>query len=306
MLQKINILVLMATYNGSKYISEQIDSVLMQEGVNIKLLISDDNSTDDTILIINKYLNDSRVSLVENKNRSGSAAKNFLNLVKIVDNPENYDFFAFCDQDDIWLSNKLLQATQCLKSDNADLYLSNLIKWDQKSGKKDLIKKNYSQKKYDFLFEGGSAGCTYVFTNAFYNKSKIALSQLKLTEWKNFSHDWYFYFFARTNNFKVFIDKNAYILYRIHDTNVHGQLNSFTYNAIKERLKMIREGWYFEQIEGFKNLLDENSESKKIYKLYSQNLLTRIYVIFYYNLSLMRSTNKFFMFCAVSLFIKKR
>jgi len=306
MSQKANVLVLMATYNGAKYISEQIDSVLKQEGVNVKILISDDNSTDDTVLVINKYKEDNRINLVKNDNRSGSAAKNFLHLMKIVENPNNYDYFAFCDQDDIWLPNKLAQGTECLRNEQAELYLSNLIRWNQKTGKKEIIKKSYSQKKYDFLFEGGSAGCTYVFTITFYNNAKMALEKLDLNNWNNFSHDWYFYFFARINELKVFIDKNAYILYRIHDTNVHGQLNSFSYSAIKERLKMVKDGWYFDQIQGFIKLLNDNSEAKKIYKLYSQSLFTRIYVLLYYNLSLMRSTNKFLMFFIVSLLIKKK
>ena len=70
-----------------------------------------------------------------------------------------------------------------LKKEHSSLYFSNLILWDEKTNNKSIINKSYPQKKYDFLFEGGSAGCTYVFTNDFCLGLKNVLKKtLKLTE----------------------------------------------------------------------------------------------------------------------------
>ena len=179
-----------------------------------------------------------------------------------------YDYIAFADQDDIWLPNKLKAATERLQSGKADLYMSNLILWEEKINKKTIINKSYPQKKYDYLFEGGSAGCTYVFTTFFGKKLKKRLNNIDYKDWQFFSHDWLVYFFARLENYKVVMDENAYILYRVHDTNVHGQLNTFSLYAIKERLRLIKEGWYLNQAKGFMSLLYPNSEEYKIYRLY--------------------------------------
>ena len=80
------------------------------------------------------------------------------------------------------------------------------------------------------------------------------------------------------------MDENAYILYRVHDTNVHGQLNTFSLYAISERLRLIKEGWYFKQANGFVKLLNPDSDEHKIYKLYSKNYFTRLYIILRYML----------------------
>ena len=75
-MQKIQ--VLMSTYNGEKYLKEQIESILSQEGVNVSLLIRDDGSKDNTKGIIKEYLNDDRVSLFEGENIG--FVKSFLTL----------------------------------------------------------------------------------------------------------------------------------------------------------------------------------------------------------------------------------
>lgn len=68
MAQKPSVLVMMATYNGEKYVAEQIDSILAQEGVNVTLLISDDGSSDSTAEICNRICEaDNRVSLGKTK-----------------------------------------------------------------------------------------------------------------------------------------------------------------------------------------------------------------------------------------------
>ena len=69
----------MATYNGERFLREQIDSIIQQKGVNVKLIISDDGSTDQTVQIIHEYIKkqkDNNISLC-NVKRVGGSAKNF-------------------------------------------------------------------------------------------------------------------------------------------------------------------------------------------------------------------------------------
>jgi len=96
-----NISVCIATYNGEKYINEQLLSILNQLSENDEIIISDDTSTDHTINII-KLINDDRIKIFKfNSNRNPS--KNFENAI----NNSNGDIIILADQDDIWLENKV-------------------------------------------------------------------------------------------------------------------------------------------------------------------------------------------------------
>lgn len=93
----------MATYNGSKYIRKQLDSILSQSLQDFEVVVCDDCSTDDTWNILEKYMKrDKRIHLYRNKKNIGYR-KNFEGLVKLC----RGEFVAFCDQDDIWMANHL-------------------------------------------------------------------------------------------------------------------------------------------------------------------------------------------------------
>lgn len=92
--------ILLATYNGEKYVREQIDSILKQTYQDFVLYISDDKSYDDTMCIINEYKEKYpvKIQILEHDSSTGSAKGNFLYLLKNVES----DVFLFCDQDDVW------------------------------------------------------------------------------------------------------------------------------------------------------------------------------------------------------------
>lgn len=103
------VLVVMATYNGERYLKEQIDSILTQKGVKVSLLISDDCSQDGTVDVASEYASrDSRVSIRMNASNVG-VALNFMSPVYEADT-RGFDFLAFSDQDDVWLPEKLIHA----------------------------------------------------------------------------------------------------------------------------------------------------------------------------------------------------
>jgi glycosyltransferase involved in cell wall biosynthesis len=97
--------ILLATYNGQKYLAEQIDSILAQSYQDWQLLIRDDESDDGTVKIIKDYacrLSGKIKLLTDNENHLG-ASLNFGKLLEYADS----DYVMFCDQDDVWLPNKI-------------------------------------------------------------------------------------------------------------------------------------------------------------------------------------------------------
>lgn len=299
----MKILIVLASYNGAKYIKEQIDSILNQESVLLDIMVFDDCSTDTTIEVLNSYSANTNVKVYKREKGTGNAPRNFFDAIQSLSEElvNSYDFVAFSDQDDIWHPNKMFEAGKMLRDEQSSLYFSNLNLWDENTNFKSIIKKSYPQKKYDYLFEGGSAGCTYVFTNDLCIGLQKVLKKTNYYDWKQLSHDWFVYFYARANNFKVSIDRNAYITYRIHENNSYGQVNRFSLSAIRKRIKYIKNGWYFNYIKEFSEFIKPGSTESKIYHLYTKNYVSRMYVLLRYNFQLMRSSKKFIQFFIVSL-----
>ncbi|WP_455673670.1 glycosyltransferase family 2 protein [Phocaeicola sp.] len=97
--------ILLATYNGEKYIGELLDSLLQQTVKNIRILVRDDGSTDATLDVIRKYKqkNDIEIELVSNNYGNIGSTKSFEKLIEKSD----AEYFMFCDQDDVWLPDKI-------------------------------------------------------------------------------------------------------------------------------------------------------------------------------------------------------
>ncbi len=114
--------VLLATYNGEKYIKEQIDSILNQTYENIRLIISDDCSKDKTQEILKEYeKKDNRIELYIQEKNLG-VVKNIEFLLKQVKNK----YYMLSDQDDIWLPEKIEKSLETLLENNADLVFGDL------------------------------------------------------------------------------------------------------------------------------------------------------------------------------------
>lgn len=119
-MEKVDIL--LATYNGEKYLVEQLESILSQTYSDFRLLISDDCSTDGTRKILEEYKNkDDRIQLFFQGKNLG-VIKNFEYLLKKVEN----DYYMLSDQDDIWKNNKIEKSIEKLKNSESDLVYSDL------------------------------------------------------------------------------------------------------------------------------------------------------------------------------------
>ena len=118
--EKIDIL--LATYNGEKYLKEQLDSILNQTYKNIRIIISDDYSKDTTPEILKEYQKkDDRIELHIQKNNLG-VVKNIEFLLKQVKSP----YYMLADQDDYWLPEKAEKSLEKLKEEKADLVFGDL------------------------------------------------------------------------------------------------------------------------------------------------------------------------------------
>ena len=171
-----------------------------------------------------------------------------------------YDFVAFADQDDIWLSEKLCHGIQAMKSSGSKAYSSDVMAfWP--NGQQKLIKKSYTQKRFDFIFESAGPGCTYIFhVEPFLDFKKFITSHWERVLEVEF-HDWMAYSFFRSKGYKWLIDDNPTMLYRQHENNQFGANSSWT--AYVSRLRLIAEGWYANQTRLITMLLDIPPVSKR-------------------------------------------
>lgn len=115
----MKISVCLATYNGGKYIKEQLDSILSQLDTTDEVIISDDGSSDNTLEVIKK-LNEDRIKIVPNKLEKGYS-KNFENAISHASG----DIIFLSDQDDVWMPNKVALMMESLES--ADLAISDAL-----------------------------------------------------------------------------------------------------------------------------------------------------------------------------------
>lgn len=258
--------IFLAAKDGMPWLSSQIESIEKQNNINYKLFINLDLSRDNSRLFLNKKIKKNKnIKIFFSKNKIGSPAKNFFWMIKNI-NFKKFDYLAFSDQDDIWFRNKLIYAHKAIIKNKAQGYSSNLIAFGEKK-KKYYLKKDYPQKKFDYLFESVSAGCTFVLTK----DSSILFKNFLNKNWKKINrinnHDWFIYAFYRFNNLRWFCDKKYTIYYRQHKKNFLGaNINFFSY--IK-RIKLIITGWYSSEIKRIYSILVDINKNNKLINIYS-------------------------------------
>lgn len=212
--------VLMTCYNPKKYILEQIDSIIKQEGVIVDLVIGDDCSTEKTWL--NEVKKVVGVQIIEGENNLG-VAQNILTLIKFAqNNRKEYHYFAYSDQDDVWKTDKLITGISELKNldDNKPcLYYSNLMVVNENLSemfclfKKGIVKNNLGQG----LSQIFAFACTFVFNSRMLRE--ITVQPIELL---GFDHLVYYIAIIRGESF---FDDNPHIYYRQHGDNVSGVKN---------------------------------------------------------------------------------
>ena len=221
MIENKKIDILMATYNGEKYLAEQLDSIINQTYHNWNLLIRDDNSTDRTLEIIQDYQKkDNRIKLLKDNKGNLGIVRNFEELLKSSES----EFIMFSDQDDIWVENKLdmyLKMIEKIKNKGFMIH-SDAILFDK--NKSNILKDTFISKK------AINKGLENVFFNYFVQGATILISK----EIKNFIlpfpkevylHDRYIHLISELFFERIFVNK-ALIYYRQHGDNQIGAKNT--------------------------------------------------------------------------------
>lgn len=248
--------VLLSTYNGEKYLKEQIESILKQEEVEISILVRDDGSSDNTIKILEEISkNNTNIKFYKGENKG--PARSFMELVQ---KSEEADYYAFADQDDIWESKKIISAVKKLNnSDIPELYVSSVTIVDENLNN---IEKKEIQGKFTFegeMIKNFAYGCTQVFNKKLRDIINLYEPQYIIM------HDSWITRVCYAIGGNVVIDKNSYIKYRQHSNNVvgykDGGIKKFKKQfkiAFKEQTKM-RVNIAMELKRGYKDLLTSKS-----------------------------------------------
>jgi rhamnosyltransferase len=258
--------VLLASYNGGRFIADQLSTIRSQTGVSVSLYVRDDGSTDDTVYRIRaEAAHDEAVVLVDTGgDETGSAARNFLRMLSTVDLGDA-DYVALADQDDLWLSGKLQRAIECMRQSGAGGYSSNLHAFHNDGAKQPWpLLKHGPQKKFDHFFQGASAGCTYVLTRACAEALRDWLHGVDFPADLGISHDWLIYAFVRHRHLGWFCDDRALILYRQHGGNVYGANRGLP--DLLARVGMLRNRWYRQHILWVASQLDLTSDEEALVK----------------------------------------
>lgn len=239
------ILVLLATYNGIGHLDAQLRSLLWQQDVVVAIVARDDGSTDETPRLLSDYAkaDPGRVFvMVDELPRGGTAAVNFFRLLTRCPDLATFDYVAFADQDDFWFPDKLAAAVARLRATGAAGYSSDLLAHDQGRSAAWMIRKSAPQRPRDYLFQGASAGCTYVLTREGATLARDRLAATDPADWPTLSHDWTIYAILRSHGLGWTTDLAAHLVYRQHGANQFGALPGL--RGLWTRLRMSQGGWY--------------------------------------------------------------
>ena len=225
--------VCIATYNGEKYIREQLQSILSQIGAEDEVIVSDDGSTDDTLTIV-KELDDKRVKILRNEGMRGFSG-NFINALRQAQG----EYVFLSDQDDVWLPNKYKKVLPLLEE--YDLIVTNSKVTDENL--------NVLSPSFFSYYNSGKGILKNILCNTYYGscmafKRKVFEWALPFPKTKEIGYDVWLGLVAEMAG-KVFFLEEPLLLYRRHATattstdNLLKRSNRTLYQKIKGRFIML-------------------------------------------------------------------
>jgi len=209
--------VLLSTYNGEPFLRPQLDSLVTQEGVSVELFARDDGSSDNTVEVLRSYAHrwPSLKSCEPSKNLG--PAGSFLELFRTV--PDNFDYYAFCDQDDVWMPDKLYRAAHKLTGEAGErpgLYCSSSICVDRDLHPIGETLLRGSGRFEEIVFANITGGNTMVM-----NSLAAELIRSHVPGPGVIMHDWWCILVVSALGVVICDDKPS-IFYRQHQQNVFG------------------------------------------------------------------------------------
>lgn len=231
--EKPVVAVIMSTYNGERYLEEQIDSILAQVGVHVELYVRDDGSRDKTKDILSKYAAEHSNIHVQYGENMGYR-KSFITTLLSV---PAFKYYAFSDQDDYWEKEKLISAVTKISDIDTDgvpvVYYSNLNICDEhlKAYRKTGLEKR-KKTLVSILLRLSVAGCTMMMNSVL--RDSIKSKTLSFDSYR-YGHDGLVLSLCYALGGKIICDENAYIRYRQHGDNTSGGTNGIWQRLSKER-----------------------------------------------------------------------
>ncbi|WP_309499583.1 glycosyltransferase family 2 protein [Sulfurovum sp.] len=215
-MDNVLISIAIATYNGEKYLEEQLDSIYAQTYKNIEVVVADDCSTDKTVEILEQYSKSHGLKYFVNKQNLGFV-KNFEKAITLCQG----EYVALADQDDIWKKNKiqilyhhvgealLIHSDASLIDAEGEIINTSYAQSSHKVFRKDII---------GYFFNNDATGCTMMF-------SKKLLSSIIPIPSNSISHDWWIAIQAKKRE-KIIYVPEPLIRYRQHQNNQIGAINT--------------------------------------------------------------------------------
>lgn len=296
--------IILCTYNGEHFLQEQLNSFAQQTYSSWSLFVYDDGSTDSTEQIINQFAKDTQNQVVFIRGRNKGFAQNFLSAIEST--PEDFDFFALSDQDDVWEPEKIERAIRFLHQASIEVNLpstnspalycsctSLIDKTGNMIGRSPIFQ--YQPSFRNALVQSIAGGNSMVLNKAAKKLVQSARSQDKTVV----SHDWWIYQLVTGVEGYIFYDKfydqNPQVLYRQHGSNLMGSNVSLA--AKYSRLKMLWQGdfakWNDQNITALmncKNLLTKENQMilERFIKMRKMGILQKLQE--FYRLKIRRQT----------------
>lgn len=276
---KPTVCILMSTYNGCKYLRQQLDSIFAQEDVYVKLIVRDDGSKDNTVEILQEYKG---IEIIKAPNVG--CEESFKELLYM---PVEADYYAFADQDDVWHPGKLISAIENMKRYDCDLNVCNLMLADGEMNLKHPLFSDYDIQLYadrmqKYVICNNIHGCVQVWTRRLHLIIQSYIPNITLP------HDVWVSAIANLVS-STYVDSKCYINYRLHGNNTSGLATS-TIERIKKGFriyvisaKYTKENLSKQLLNGYGRYIEHNDRRYQLISLvanYRCGLLNRVKLAF--------------------------
>lgn len=265
------VLVLMATYNGERFLKEQLNSIFNQIGVSVSLLVRDDKSTDKTLSILNEYKENYDLKIVDSESDlKHGPMHNYYNLLREAQKrfSDAFDFFALADQDDVWEKNKLIKMIQKVSNfKKPQLVYANYAVIDEKDN---VVVENTSRS----LGLNPTNPLALLFTNSFawghsilFNSALLKnISLSKRIRESGFPHDAYLAKYAVLCD-GILYEDSVLVKYRRYSNNVSGMWYKLSLKVFLEKIDLVKESKIYANIvNGTLLAIDENYNNDYVNK----------------------------------------
>ena len=275
------VIICMSTYNGEKYIEEQLESLLNQTYKNIEIYVRDDGSKDKTIEILEKYEKENKIHFIKGNNQG--VVNSFYECLKEA--YENAEYFAYCDQDDKWHEDKIERAIKKLSKESQEIPLLYFSEFNYCDENLKYLNKSALNKK-GVSFRNSLVECISFGISEVFNKN-LAQKIIESNTEDICFHDWWAYMIAAGLG-KVIYDETPTIEYRRTGSNVSpsgkGAIELQLYRIKKfvfgKYFKNIRKQIYKYKLQYLEKL---NNENKAVINSFSLNysLVKSLKKVFY-------------------------